>query len=85
MNMFKYGLINFFIIQFCNISSGWPHYLNDIALVKLKQPVQLDASIKPACLHSTYLRLRKEFEAIGWGKLGNEGISSEISFLKFIN
>ena len=54
--------------------SGWPKYLNDIALVKLKEPVHLDGSIKPACLHSSYsTRLRNEFDAVGWGhRLGNE-------------
>ena len=54
--------------------SGWPKYLNDIALVKLKQPVHFDGSIKPACLHSSLsTHLSKEFDAIGWGRLGNEG------------
>ena len=54
--------------------TGWPKYLNDIALVKLKQPVQLDASIKPACLQSTYTRLYEELDAVGWGRIGVEGI-----------
>ena len=54
--------------------TGWPKYLNDLALVKLKEPVHLDGSIKPACLHSSYsTRLRNEFDAVGWGRLNNDG------------
>lgn len=54
--------------------SGWPKYHNDIALVKLKRPIHLDGSIKPACLHSSYnIRLRNEYDAVGWGKLSNDG------------
>lgn len=43
---------------------------NDIALVKMAQPVRLSASIRPACLQQTESVAKAKAVATGWGKLG---------------
>uniref|UniRef100_A0A8C3BGG7 Mitochondrial E3 ubiquitin protein ligase 1 n=1 Tax=Cairina moschata TaxID=8855 RepID=A0A8C3BGG7_CAIMO len=64
------------------VHESWNSYLiiNDIALIKLKQPVQETESIQAACLPPSDLELPNDYpcEITGWGRLWTNGPLADV-------
>uniref|UniRef100_A0A8B9ZEI8 Peptidase S1 domain-containing protein n=1 Tax=Anas platyrhynchos TaxID=8839 RepID=A0A8B9ZEI8_ANAPL len=64
------------------VHENWNSYLivNDIALIKLKEPVQESESIQAACLPPSGLELPNDYpcEITGWGRLWTNGPLADV-------